>query len=36
MNIIQNLSAKVIILTPGKGQDIVLVNEDDYIRNIEC
>ena len=36
MNIIQNLREKVMVLKPDKGQGIVLVNKDDYIRNIEC
>ena len=36
INIIQDLREKVMILKPDKGQGIVLVNKDDYIRNIEC
>ena len=36
MNIVQNLTEKFMILEPDKGQGIVLVNKDDYIRNIEC
>ena len=36
MNIIQNLRKKIMILKPDKGQGIVLVNKDGYIRNIVC
>ena len=36
MNIIQNLTEEFMILEPDKGQGIVLVNKDDYIRNMEC
>ena len=36
MNIIQNIREKVMILKRNLGQGIVLVNKDDYIRNIEC
>ena len=35
MNIVQNLTEKFMILEPNKGQGIVLVKKDDYIRNIE-
>ena len=35
MNVIQNLREKVMILKPDKYQGNVLVNKDDYIRNIE-
>ena len=35
MNIVQNLTEKFMILEPDKGQGIVLVKKDDYIRNIE-
>ena len=33
--IMQNLREKVLILKLDKGQGIVLVNKDDYIRNTE-
>ena len=36
MNIIQNLRETVMILKQDKSQGIVLVNKDDYIRNVEC
>ena len=36
MHIIQNLTEEFMILEPDKGQGIVLVNKDDYIRNMEC
>ena len=36
MNIIQNLRKKIMILKPDKGQGIVFVNKDGYIRNIVC
>ena len=36
MNIIQNLRKTVMILKQDKSQGIVLVNKDDYIRNVEC
>ena len=36
MNIIQNLRETVMILKQNKSQGIVLVNKDDYIRNVEC